>query len=213
MLRRKAIVTALAAAVFGGASMAAHAQFANVFVPELAMIDASLCRAPGAGGAPALIRLAQATTDAPKKKSEVSPAAPAAAKAVPATAQPDDPPLMSGLGTRTTKITTSSQLARQYFDQGYRLAWGFNHDEAIRAFRKAQRLDPACAMCYWGEAWALGPNINAPMDEKANAPALAAIANAQKHVAKASPRERALIAALARRYAANAGAERSALDT
>ena len=65
-------------------------------------------------------------------------------------------------------------LAQQYFDQGIRLAFAFNHAEARRAFRKAQRLDPACAMCYWGEGLVLGPNINAPMEPSAAAPAFAA---------------------------------------
>jgi len=119
---------------------------------------------------------------------------------------------MEGLGTRTLKISTSSQLAQRYFDQGYRLSWGFNHDEAIRAFRKAQRLDPDCAMCYWGEAWALGPNINVPMDAKAGPPALAALEKAKRLAARASKREQALIGALAARYAPDTKGDRAALD-
>ncbi|HYC45233.1 MAG TPA: hypothetical protein VED01_07065 [Burkholderiales bacterium] len=211
MHMKKALVLAVAAGVFGGSASAPQAQFATVFVPELAAVDGSLCRAPGTAGFP-LVRLAQAAPDAPRKKSEISPAAPSAAQSVSTGAPVEDPPLFEGIGTRSLKITTSSALARKYFDQGYRLAWGFNHDEALRAFRKAQRLDPDCAMCFWGEAWALGPNINSPMDEKAIVPALAAIQNAQKLAARASRREQALIAAMAKRYSAGVNGDRSALD-
>ena len=211
MHTHRTLVLALAAGGLIGGASAPHAQYSNVFVPELALIDGALCRRPAAGGLP-LMRLAQAAQDAPRKKTGISPAAPTAAKSVPLGAPGDEPPLMEGLGTRTLKITTSSRLARRYFDQGYRLSWGFNHDEAIRAFRKAQRLDPGCAMCYWGEAWALGPNINVPMEAKANTPALAALGNAKRLATAASKREQALIAALDARYTANAKADRSPLD-
>ena len=119
---------------------------------------------------------------------------------------------MPGLGTATMKITTASVLAQKYFDQGYRLGWGFNHAEALRAFRTAQRLDPQCAMCFWGEAWVLGPNINVPMDANANAPAVAAAQAAQKLAQRTTPREQALIAAMAKRYQAESGADRAPLD-
>ncbi|HET7158413.1 MAG TPA: hypothetical protein VFI62_05425 [Burkholderiales bacterium] len=211
MRTRKTLLMALSVAGLAGSAAIPLAQSTTVFVPELALIDGALCRAPGAAGFP-LVRLAQATQDTPRKKSEISPAAPAAAQAASGSAPADDPPLIQGLGTRTIKITTSSRAAQQYFDQGYRLAWGFNHAEALRAFRKAQRLDPNCAMCYWGEAWALGPNINVPMDAQANAPALAAIENASRLAPKASRREQALIAALAARYSPDAKADRAQLD-
>ena len=71
------------------------------------------------------------------------------------------------------------RAAQAYFDQGLRLAYAFNHDEAQRAFRKAQKLDPDCAMCFWGEALVLGPNINLPMQEDAVAPAFAAAEKAR----------------------------------
>ena len=74
--------------------------------------------------------------------------------------------------------TTKSTEAQRYFDQGLRWAANFNHAEARRAFRKAQRLDPTCAMCFVGEALVLGPNINVPMDPEANAPAIAALRKA-----------------------------------
>ena len=209
MHARKALLLALAAAGLAGNASAPSAQFANVFVPELAVIDGGLCRQPPGTNSMPLLRLAQA---APRKKTEFSPAAPAAAEALAGPATAGDPPLMSGLGSRTIKITTSSKLAQQYFDQGYWLAWGFNHAEALRAFRKAQQLDPQCAMCYWGEAWALGPNINVPMDAKANAPALAALEIARRLASRASAQEQALINAVAMRYSANANGDRAKLD-
>src|SRR4051812_22323861 len=84
------------------------------------------------------------------------------------------PPLFGNLGQHTWAITIQKPEAQAFFDQGLRLAYGFNHAEARRAFRQAQRLDPSCAMCFWGEAYVLGPNINVPMEASANAPALAA---------------------------------------
>ena len=122
------------------------------------------------------------------------------------------PPLWDNLGTLHFAISTANPLAQRYFDQGLKLAYAFNHAEAARAFRQAQILDPHCALCHWGEALVLGPNINAPMDASANAPALAAIARAQAVASKASARERDLIAALARRYASDAKADRAALN-
>lgn len=121
--------------------------------------------------------------------------------------------LLDGLGTLTWAVTTDNPQAQAFFDQGLRLTYAFNHEEARRAFRKAQSLDPACALCFWGEALVLGPNINWPMDPAANAPALAALRQAQTHAAHATDRERALIDALARRYAEDAPADRKALDT
>src|SRR5262249_3981929 len=91
-------------------------------------------------------------------------------------------------------------------------AYGFNHEEAQRAFRKAQKLDPECAMCFWGEALVLGPNINMPMVDAAVAPAFAAAQKAQALAGKASPREQGLIAALTTRYTQDAKADRAPLD-
>jgi hypothetical protein len=126
------------------------------------------------------------------------------------------PPLWDGLGTLTHKITTDDPQAQAYFDQGLRLAYGFNHDEARRAFREAQHRDPDCAMCYWGEALVLGPNINLPMPEEAVAPAFAAVQKAQT-LASSTKRpitahERALITALVVRYAPDPKADRAVLD-
>jgi tetratricopeptide (TPR) repeat protein len=204
----KALVLALAAAGLAGSASFHGAQDSNVFVPEIAVIDGGVCRAPAAGSPYPLLRVAQAAQDV--KKKGISPAATAAAEAASPPPPDGDPPLMQGLGGASLRVTTSSELAQKFFDQGYRLGWGFNHHEALRAFRKAQRLDPQCAMCYWGEAWALGPNINVPMDSAANAPALAALEQALRLAPSASPHEQALIRALAARYAADG--ERNQLD-
>jgi tetratricopeptide (TPR) repeat protein len=122
------------------------------------------------------------------------------------------PPLFDNLGGHSWKITTADPAAQAFFDQGIRLSYAFNHAEARRAFRQAQRLDPSCAMCFWGEALVLGPNINAPMDAAANAPALAALERAATLAGGASAKEGALIAALQKRYSADEKAERAALD-
>jgi tetratricopeptide (TPR) repeat protein len=121
-------------------------------------------------------------------------------------------PLFENLGTHHYDITTSVPLAQRYFDQGLRLYYGFNHAEAIRAFEEATRQDPDCAMCYWGIALAYGPNINAPMDRTAALAAHDAVQKAIARGAKASPTERALIRALAARYASDPPEDRSALD-
>jgi hypothetical protein len=76
------------------------------------------------------------------------------------------PPLFKDLGTLRHPITTTSPQAQQYFDQGLRLIYAFNHDEATRSFRQAARLDPSCAMAYWGIAHAVGPNYNLALDTK-----------------------------------------------
>jgi tetratricopeptide (TPR) repeat protein len=122
------------------------------------------------------------------------------------------PPAFDNLGTHGWTIDTKNPEAQAFFDQGLRLAYGFNHGEARRAFRQAQRLDPTCTMCFWAEAWVLGPNINVPMDSAANAPALAALERAQALAGQANEKEQALIAALAKRYSADPKVERASLD-
>jgi tetratricopeptide (TPR) repeat protein len=103
-------------------------------------------------------------------------------------------------------------MTQNYFDQGVRLLFNFNHAEAIRSFREAARLDPKCAMCWWGVAYALGPNINLPMQADANTPAWEATQKAMALRRHASPRERAYIEAMAKRYTPNAPADRKPLD-
>jgi tetratricopeptide (TPR) repeat protein len=122
-------------------------------------------------------------------------------------------PLYDNLGSHSYRITTSSPEAQSYFDQGLRLTFAFNHAEAIRAFDEAARLDPQCAMCAWGRALALGPNINVPMDEEAAVAANEAIERAMRLAPGANERERALIRALARRYTAVPPSDRAPLDS
>jgi hypothetical protein len=107
-------------------------------------------------------------------------------------------PLYDNLGNYHFAITTASPDAQKYFDQGLTLSYGFNHAEAIRAFSQATSLDPKCAMCYWGIAYALGPNINAPITEEAAKEAFAAIGQARSKTGSATERERAYIEALAK---------------
>ena len=131
-----------------------------------------ICRGSASHGATgAMMRLAQTRTEVPH--AEMQAASPAAAFA------DTDPPLWEGLGGVTYRITTANEQAQSYFNQGLRLTYAFNHGEAQRAFRKAQKLDPDCAMCFWGEALVLGPNINLPMQEDAVAPAFAAAEKAR----------------------------------
>jgi tetratricopeptide (TPR) repeat protein len=120
--------------------------------------------------------------------------------------------LQTELGDRSHTVTTGSELAQRYFDQGLNLAFGFNHELAILSFREAAIHDPDCAMCFWGVAWALGPNINAPMGPEAGAAAWEALGDAQARLEHASEVERAYIHALSKRYSEDPGAERGPLD-
>jgi tetratricopeptide (TPR) repeat protein len=129
------------------------------------------------------------------------------------TSASDSVPLYDNLGNHSRPITTAEPLAQQYFDQGLRLVYGFNHGEAIRAFRRATELDPSCAMCYWGIAYAYGPHVNAGMDSAAGAAAHAAIQQAQQRAGAASESERAYIQALAQRYVSDPPPDRAPLDS
>src|SRR4051794_2309063 len=139
-----------------------------------------------------------------------------AACAAPAFAQPHDampgPPqtladwakgarLYDGLGGFHRGVTTQSPEAQAYFDQGMRFIWAFNHDEATRSFARAAEIDPSCASCWWGVALTLGPNYNMPMMAEARAKAgWDAIARARAAAPAATPVEKALIEALAKRF-------------
>ncbi len=110
-------------------------------------------------------------------------------------------PLFAGLTDNFTyPITTKSKVAQKYFDQGLVLSYGFNHPEAARSFKEAIRQDPDCASCYWGLAYVLGPNINAPMSKDVLSDANEAVQNARLRAHKGSPKENALIIALSKRY-------------
>jgi tetratricopeptide (TPR) repeat protein len=108
---------------------------------------------------------------------------------------------LEGLGALHRTVTTSSPEAQAFFDQGLRLSYGFNHDEAARSFARAAMLDPSCAMCFWGAAYTLGPNYNVPMLADRARAAWDALERARETVDGGTEVERALVAALAHRYA------------
>ena len=120
-------------------------------------------------------------------------------------------PRLQNLGAHAFPVTTRSRQAQLFINQGVNLAYGFNHAEAGRAFREAARLDPDCAMAYWGQALVLGTNINVPMSPEDEPKALERAQKAVSLKAKASARERAYIEAVARRYSGKAE-ERKARD-
>jgi tetratricopeptide (TPR) repeat protein len=132
---------------------------------------------------------------------------------MPAPVSRDTVPLYTDLGNYHRSITTTNPKAQSYFDQGLRLVFGFNHGEAIRAFAEAARLDPNCAMCYWGIAYAYGPHVNAGMDSASGVAAYAAAQKAQSLSRYASPVERAYITAVGKRYARVPPANRAGLDS
>jgi tetratricopeptide (TPR) repeat protein len=112
-------------------------------------------------------------------------------------------PLLKGIGDLHRPIKTNSPDAQIYFDQALTLLYAFNHHESERSFRQVAELDPTCAMAYWGQALALGPNINDPLpDAEREQKAYAAVQKAVSLEGNAAPPERALIQALATRYSA-----------
>ena len=121
-------------------------------------------------------------------------------------------PLFDNLGSHHHPITTTSEQAQRYFDQGLRLVYAFNHEEAIRSFEAAARLDPQAAMAYWGIALALGPNINGAMEKKDEHRAIEMVQKAQRLADRATPGERAYIEALVTRYVGRKGIKRKGLD-
>ena len=130
----------------------------------------------------------------------------------PAPAERGGAPLFDNLGSYHRPVTTKSERAQRYFNQGLILIYAFNHSEAVRSFTEAARLDPSCAMAWWGVALAHGPNINRPMAPEDAPKAWAALTKARELSAGASAVERAYIDALSKRYAANPPADRAALD-
>ncbi|MEX0942356.1 MAG: hypothetical protein WD002_07405 [Pseudomonadales bacterium] len=127
-------------------------------------------------------------------------------------------PLFDGLGTHQHQITTNDPGAQRYFNQGLMLSFAFNHAESIRSFRAAQQLDPDCAMCFWGESLATGPNINVTSNGQAimsDADRISAFAALQQAITlkdQASERERDYIDALASRYNGDTSTSRAPLD-
>ena len=121
-------------------------------------------------------------------------------------------PLYTDLGSHHKRISTRVPAAQQYFDQGLRLVYGFNHAEAIRSFTRAAELDPTCAMCYWGIALAHGPHVNAPMDSASGVAAYAAVQKALSLKSHATAPERVYIEALAQRYEEDPPTDRARLD-
>ena len=118
-----------------------------------------------------------------------------------------------GSGFDGHPITTRNPVAQQYFDKGLELVFAARRNEAIKAFRTAQRIDPTCAMCYWGEALALGPIVNRQMTAEEDSAAQVALKKATLYAQRASSHERAYIRALDRRHGADAVATRQARDS
>jgi tetratricopeptide (TPR) repeat protein len=127
-------------------------------------------------------------------------------------------PLFEGMGNHTHPITTNDSYVQRYFNQGLTIDFAFNHAESVRSFKAAQNLDPNCAMCYWGEALALGPNINVTsngaviMADHEREAANAAIQKALSLKSNASQKERDFIDALATRYNGDTASPRGPLD-
>ncbi|MDG0834214.1 tetratricopeptide repeat protein [Pelomonas saccharophila] len=161
---------------------------------------------PLASGRPVLLQALLAAADKPRK-SETAPFQPATMRAA-----PGDVPVYKDLGRMSFKLGRASPKVQAYFDQGLRLSFAFNHAEAQRAFQAAQKLDPGCGLCFWGEALVLGPNINVPMQPEAVAPAWTALARAVALKNGLPPRERVLVEALQARYKAEPPADRAPLD-
>ena len=137
---------------------------------------------------------------------------PRAVEADPATAEEPIAPVLDGLGDEQIEITTTNPKSQQFFNQGLRLTYGFNHSEALRAFKEAVRLDPENVMAYWGWALVLGPNLNLPMQDEVRDQAFEAIQKALELKGKATEREQAYIDVLAVRYSDDEEVEREELD-
>jgi len=138
---------------------------------------------------------------------------PRALKADPKKAGEPIAPVLTDIGDTHMPITTQSDKAQYFFDQGLRLTYAFNHQEALRSFKEAARHDPDAAMAYWGWALVLGPNLNLPMSAEVAPQAYEAIQMAVGLKDKVTAKESSLIVALAQRYAADPPADRKALDT
>ena len=201
-MRNRKLLLAIAAAGLATASGFSTAEADRGWYDPV-LEPGGLC-GPPASGQPALLKNLIILA-----KTETAPFQPVPPK--PALDQ--SPRLYRDLGPFHFPIRAGNPKAQAWFDQGMLLAFGFNHAEAQRAFREAQKLSPDCAMCYWAEALVLGPNINVPMMPEAVEPANAALKRAVELAPAASPREQALIAALQKRYTADPKADRAPLDS
>lgn len=109
--------------------------------------------------------------------------------------------MVDGFGTGGFAVDTTNPQAQAWFSHGVKLRWAFEHSESVRAFRKAQLLDPTCSMCVWGEAWAIGPNLNGGgNDAQSQATALTQAKKARRLARHATPMQRQMIDALIQRY-------------
>jgi hypothetical protein len=130
-----------------------------------------------------------------------------------ATKNPQPPPrLISGLGEVHHPVSTNNRQAQQFFDQGLKFVYGFNHDEARRSFQRAAELDPKLAMAWWGVALTLGPNYNLPIDPEREKAGYDAAQKAITLQENASEAERAYIGALSVRYSNDPKVDLQALD-
>ena len=122
-------------------------------------------------------------------------------------AAPAAVPLDNGLGDLHVAVTTQNADAQRYFDQGMRYVYAFNHEAAVASFKHAAELDPDLALAYWGQALALGPNINMDVDPTREAQAFDLEKTAMAHLATASPKEQDMITVLQRRYSNDPAAD------
>jgi tetratricopeptide (TPR) repeat protein len=121
-------------------------------------------------------------------------------------------PVLDGIGKAHLDITTKSPQAQAFFDQSLQLTYAFNHQEALRSFKEAARLDPECAMAYWGWALVLGPNLNLPMSAQVVEQTYAAIQKTVSLKGLTTDKEKQFIEALAKRYSSDPDADRAELD-
>ena len=127
-------------------------------------------------------------------------------------AAPKPASLMQGLSNLHHPVSTKIPEAQQFFDQGLRLVYAFNHDEAAHSFHRAAELDPQLAMAWWGVALAVGPNYNLPVDPDHEKMAVDAVNKAKALTAGATPIEKAYIDAMAQRFSADPKPDYHQLD-
>lgn len=199
-MRREMRLTAIALTTFGLGSAAATSTPETFSTETLAALDPTragriACRGSYLDGSSLDTRLALAASLSAQQGLGTQPIG-----------------LYPGISASDLPLGEIDPQARRYFDQGLALAYGFNHAAAIRSFQQARQIDPGCAMCWWGEALANGPNINASMDSEQNRAALAALEMAERLSADADAEVSALVAAQAARYSADPEADRGAMD-